>query len=225
MEPCHINLKDVYRYLGFHKQEPDEKTKEQIAEMSKKLESASGIKGTYRIFPLSFENGLEIQGTTLELSGKDIHTLLKESHHCILMAMTLGHEVDRWIRETQIKDMTLAVILDACASSLVEEYCNQLEADIKKEYKNQFFTDRFSAGYGDLPITLQNSFCQVLDTNKKIGLSVSSTHIMTPKKSITAIIGIADTAQPMRIKGCAYCSMVKNCAFRKGGNTCGSSTT
>ena len=44
--------------------------------------------------------------------------------------------------------------------------------------------------------------------------------LMTPQKSVTAIIGIADKPQRARIRGCAYCAMKDTCAFRKGGHSC-----
>lgn len=222
MKLCDINEGDVYRYLGFQNQEPDETTKKQVAEAQEKLKTASGIKGTYKIIPIISQEPITLEGTTLDLPGKNIKLLLKESHHCILMAVTLGHQVDRWIREAQIRDMSQAVVLDACASSLAEEYCNQLEEDIRNEWKSGHFTDRFSPGYGDLPLTVQPPLCKILDTEKKIGLTLSTTNLMAPKKSITALIGIADTPQPMRIKGCGFCSLRENCMYRKGGKTCGS---
>lgn len=228
MNICEVDVTEVYRYLGFQKEKPDDITVEQVAEARAKLEGNTTVKGTYQLFSFSKEEntGILLENTNLVLTGQQISLLLEESHHCILMAVTLGHEVERWIRELQIRDMAKAVILDACASSLIEQYCNQLEKDIQKEMEAQFdsvhFTDRFSPGYGDLPLTVQGSLCKVLQTDKKIGLTVSATHLMSPKKSITAILGIADRPQPMRIKGCGYCNLKETCAYRKGGKTCGS---
>lgn len=138
------------------------------------------------------------------------------------MAVTLGQELDMHIRKLQLHDIAQAVILDACASSFVEEACNRLEDEIKSDLKDQFLTDRFSPGYGDIPLSIQPTFCQILETSRKIGINVDRTHIMTPKKSITAILGIADKPQPMRIRGCGSCNLVKSCIYRKGGTTCGS---
>ena len=84
-----------------------------------------------------------------------------------------------------------------------------------------YLTDRFSPGYGDLPISLQDSFLRLVDAQKQIGLTVTTTHILTPRKSVTAIIGLANQPQNKRFRGCAYCSMFETCAFRKAGKTCG----
>lgn len=226
------DIKEIHRYLGYKPTEtPDETTNLHITEALALLDSNTTAKSTYQIFPIQIPSESDtspilVEGTTLVLEGNDMRTLLSESTHCILLAVTLGPQVDQWLREAQVRDMGKAVILDACANSLVEAYCNfveeQLRLEIQKgETKEKFLTDRFSPGYGDLPLGVQPSFCQVLQTSKKIGLSVSRTFLMSPKKSITAILGIADSPQPMRIKGCGFCQCRENCLYRKGGTTCG----
>lgn len=223
LKDCSVNLKDVYGYLGFANSTPDETTIQQVAEISADLEKRVSPKMVHGIFPIKIENSVLLEGTTLSLEGNDVKKLLAESTQCVLLAVTLGQEVDRLIRETQIKDMARAVILDACANSLVEEYCNEFEEEIRQTIGDQHFTDRFSPGYGDLPLSVQPLFCKILQTDKKIGLMVSNTYLMTPKKSISAVIGIADTPQPMRIKGCAYCNLIKDCNYRKNGSRCSAS--
>lgn len=222
MDSCDVNLLDVYRYLGIKGKEVDEVTKNQVDEMVDLLKTNTSYKETYQIFPIKLGEPIEVIGTTLTLDSKSIKQLLAESTDCVIMAVTLGQQVDKWIREWQIRDMSRAVILDACASSFIEECCNKLEEQVKEKIGSKFLTDRFSPGYGDLPLSMQPLLCKVLQTDKKLGLTVSKTHIMSPKKSITAILGIADTPQPMRIKGCAYCNLRQNCQYRKGGRTCGS---
>lgn len=221
MEKCVINQSDVYRYLGYQDMNVDEGTLTQVQQMAELLYSVVEVQHTSASFPVV--DGVSLVGTTLSFPGKQIQQLLKESHHCILMAVTIGHGVDRKIRELQIRNMADAVVFDACASSLVEEYCNSYEKYLLSTHENLFFTDRFSPGYGDLPLDVQVPLCRILDTNKKMGLSLSPTHLMSPKKSITALVGVADSPQPMRIKGCGYCQMRGQCAYRKGGKTCGSS--
>ncbi|MFI3250050.1 MAG: methionine synthase [Eubacteriales bacterium] len=225
MTTCYIHLPDVYRYLGYGGYQPDHTTQTQIDALSQRLETVAQVKGIYRSFPLEWKEGTPYcVGTTLGFEGNSVSTLLKESSHCMILAITLGHSVDTWLKQLQVQDMSQAVIADACASSLVEQYCDQLEEEARGTIGEKFFTDRFSPGYGDLPLSTQLPFCQVLDTSRKIGLSVSSTALLQPKKSITALLGVCDTPQPMTIKGCDHCSLREVCALRKGGKSCGSST-
>ena len=84
-----------------------------------------------------------------------------------------------------------------------------------------YLTDRFSPGYGDLPLSLQPGLCAVLDAERRVGIHVTSSFLMNPGKSVTAVIGLADKPQMARIRGCAWCVMRNTCTLRKGGKSCG----
>ena len=55
-----------------------------------------------------------------------------------------------------------------------------------------YLRPRFSPGYGDLPLALQADVFWALDCTSKIGVSLSESLIMSPQKSVTAIIGISE---------------------------------
>ncbi len=170
----------------------------------------------------SCKDGILLKGSSLALPGRDIATLFAECSHCILLAVSIGAAVDRILRRAQVLNMADAVILDFCASSAVEDLCGRINSDLENEYeaKDLYLTDRFSPGYGDLPVDLQREICRVLQTDKRLGLTASASNMLIPSKSITAIIGISNRPQPKRISGCGSCKMVKNCSFRKAGTTC-----
>ncbi|HAS78352.1 MAG TPA: methionine synthase, partial [Ruminococcus sp.] len=64
-------------------------------------------------------------------------------------------------------------------------------------------------------------FVEVLDAPKRIGLCVTDTDMLTPKKSVTAVIGVSQKPLAPRRKGCQICSMREKCQFRKKGGHCG----
>ena len=68
---------------------------------------------------------------------------------------------------------------------------------------------------------LHDPVCTALDTHRQIGLTVSSSGMLLPGKSVTALIGVADAPQPKRARGCQHCTMFRNCAYRKEGIACG----
>ena len=77
---------------------------------------------------------------------------------------------------------------------------------------------RFSCGYGDFPLEAQPDICRLLRTDTAIGLCCDESCLLTPRKSVTAVIGIADEP-PARTekKGCGNCAACGHtgCAFRK----------
>ena len=119
--------------------------------------------------------------------------------------------------------MYLALMLDSCASCAIENVCDNFQNELEERLFNEnlYLTDRFSPGYGDMPFEQQREICEILNTSKTIGVSLNESGIMIPRKSVTAIMGIAQKPQKKRFRGCEYCSMFENCDFRKGGITCG----
>lgn len=176
---------------------------------------------TYRVFQLERSDGLRLAGTDFVLPGNDVAALLADCKQCVLLAATLGSGLEPIIRRAEVRDMTRAVVLDCCGSAAIEALCDQAEARIAHALTAPYLTDRFSPGYGDMPIDCQRQFTDILDTARQIGLTLTDSCILTPRKSVTAVIGLADRPQTKRLRGCAYCSMFKNCTFRKAGKTCG----
>lgn len=218
-----FKIEDIARYLGYKSAKMESETLEVIEEIRELFWNLNSWKVDYQVF-LVKRTGEEVGllNTPFFFQGKQIKEMLTDCEECILMAVTLGSSIDMQLRKLQIIDMSKALIADACASSMVECICDQLEEVLKKDYleKGLYFTDRFSPGYGDFPLDTQKNFCAVLHTTKKVGIHVSSSGIMNPSKSITAVIGIAKEPQKMKIKGCAYCNLLANCNYRKGGKTC-----
>lgn len=170
------------------------------------------------------EEGIEVVGTTLVLTGQDIAHLLQHSQRCILMAATLGPAVDALIRARQTQSMAEAVVLDAAATALIERVCDDLESSISQSLPDgQKLTWRYSCGYGDLPLSLQPAFVRVLDTPRRIGLSCTSSLLLTPQKSVTAVMGIAKLPPLPRQARCETCSFSSSCSLRKAGKHCGRS--
>lgn len=211
-----IKKQEVYHYLGCKRGEAS--LDQQIDRMMKKVIQDADCRVIYREFPLVNHHCIN-----LSLPGDDIKRLLKESERCIVMAATIGFKVEREFRFLQIKDMGDALIYDACANAMIESLCDDVNERLIQLYHQQgaYLTDRFSCGYGDLPITTQEQFIQVLDARRKIGLHVNEHSILVPGKSVTAILGIASVPQPALVRGCGVCALKERCAYRKGGTTCG----
>lgn len=162
------------------------------------------------------------QHCLVKLQGNDIQELLKTSSHCIFIAATLGNRVDALLRKLQVQDMGKALIYDACANAAIEQVLDDVQGEIATNVSKDkcYCSDRYSCGYGDLPLHLQANFIKELDTQKSIGLFSNAAHVLSPNKSVTAIIGISTQPQPALIKGCSACMLYETCQRRKAGNPC-----
>ena len=99
------------------------------------------------------------------------------------------------------------------------------EAELRNAAAGQgrYLTGRYSPGYGDWDLSMQKEFLRTLNAEKKIGLCLNSSLLLTPLKSVTAAIGLENKDAPRIIKkkDCTACNLFASCAYRKGGTTCG----
>lgn len=213
---------EISRYLGI-KGETDAVTMQVIGDCVFELQQIIKQRYIYGIFDIKVTDCIELKGTELTLTGGDIYNHLKDCEKCTVMAATLGIEADNAIRIAQSRDMLRAVVMDASASEYIEKLCDCVEDEIKEiaageGYNTKF---RFSPGYGDLPLGTQKSLLDTIDAGRKIGITLTSGNLMTPSKSVTAVIGFTKNEVGKQHTSCDICSMKDNCKFRKEGKSCG----
>lgn len=155
------------------------------------------------------------------MHGNDIEKHLEGCEKAIVMCATLGAEIDKLIRISQIADMAKAVVIDSFASVAIEQVCSKVDEQMAEKYPDYNMTFRFSPGYGDYPISLQKSFLTMLDAQRKIGLTTNDNYLLMPSKSVTAVIGLSKSPIERRKRGCAVCNMRYKCKYRKSGEHCG----
>ena len=212
-----LNMNEILKYLGFRGQELTEEIAAQIRRCTDEVLAAATPRLTYRHAPL--EDGA-VLGVTF--AGNDIPRMLEPCEEVVLFGATLGPGVERLMMRYEVVNAADSVIMDACASTAIENICNNFESDMRRtvEAEGRYLTDRFSPGYGDLPIAEQPKFFALLDMTRRIGVSLTPTTIMVPRKSVTAIMGIARTPQLHRPPDCEHCLMFRTCPFRKAGRRC-----
>ena len=124
--------------------------------------------------------------------SRDLCRALQSCDAVILFAATLGIEIDRLITKYSRISPARALCLQAIGAERIESLCNLLCKTLKEEYAQRGFSlcPRFSPGYGDLSLCVQNDIFCLLDCTKRLGISLNESLLMSPSKSVTAIIGI-----------------------------------
>ncbi len=113
---------------------------------------------------------------------------LSGARRAVLVCATVGLGIDRLVARYTRSRPTRALIMQAIGAERVEAVLDALTEELEKKYGR--LRPRFSVGYGDAPLEAQREMTERLDTAKTIGVSLSDNLIMTPTKSVTAIIGI-----------------------------------
>ena len=79
-------------------------------------------------------------------------------------------------------------MFQAIGSERVESLCDELCRELEGEWGT--VRPRFSPGYGDLPLSLQKEIFALLDCGRSIGVALGENLLMSPSKSVTAIVGV-----------------------------------
>ena len=166
-----------------------------------------------------------LEGCDLILEGNSIAEHLRGACKVALMACTLGAVSEREMRKHEAISVADGVMFGACCSALVEAAANITEDLVVRFAQDMGMSTnwRFSPGYGDLPLNVQPVFLKALDASRRLGISVTSTNMLVPVKSVTAVLGLfekpADGGEA-RVDACAICRLRDGCELRKRGVTC-----
>lgn len=210
-----LDKSQIRRYAGYKEKfkiipEIEEKIDILISEIKQKAR----VKYTYEIFDVSVLED-EVKFADISFKSRFLAKNLKCCDKIILLAITLGNEVDSMIRRYSTIDGTSMILVQAIAAEYLEKYIDEIEKEIlSKIDKKVYFKPRFSPGYSDLDIVHQKDVINILNATKKIGLSTTSSYMLTPAKSVTAIIGITDTDYKNVKNKCNSC-MLANCSMRE----------
>ena len=217
-----MDLKETLRYLGYRGKDGDEQTLRLIRESWEELEQKAEKRACYREFPLKFQDKCIDMGC-LQTKSRDLENHLEGCTQVVLFAATLGVQADNLIRRYSHLEMSRAVVIQAAAAAMLEEYCDQVNEEIRIEYekKGLFLRSRFSPGYGDFPLSCQPALIGGLEAGKRIGIALTDSCLMLPTKSVTAVIGAGPVRQGSAGRGqgdgaggCGACSKT-DCLYRR----------
>jgi hypothetical protein len=175
----------------------------------------------YRSFAPIFDDDageIRLPDAALTLTGGGIRRNLGGAERVIVMAATLGSEAERAITAAQHEGMSMALAMDAAATACIEAVCDEVCEEIAVAAAKEGLStgNRFSPGYGDLPLALQPAILATLDAGRKIGLTCTDTLIMLPRKSVTAFVWLFRKECGEEKRDCVSCDLRDGCAFRRG---------
>ena len=124
----------------------------------------------------------------LDAASDDLERHLKGCEEAVVFAATVGIELDRLISRYAVLSPTKSLLFQAIGAERIESLCNEFQKELSEGGVR--LTSRFSPGYGDLGLQYQSRIFALLDCPRRIGLTVNQSLIMSPSKSVTAIVGI-----------------------------------
>ncbi|MBR3837952.1 MAG: hypothetical protein IKJ74_07435 [Clostridia bacterium] len=170
---------EILRYAGSFQNDP-----QTVALLRECLEEAEG-KFTYRVCYRLLEEDNAL------LASEPLKAYFSPCKKRVVFAATVGVEIDRLITKYGRISPARALMLQAIGTERVEALCDAFCQSLEREYQMKAVR-RISPGYGKLPLSLQKEIFDLLDCQRQIGLTLGSSLLMCPTKSVTAFVGLKE---------------------------------
>lgn len=203
-----LNRSEILRYAGFPaavlrakgKGKKDDSfcevpTDEELARrLDEVIELAKG-QFIYRLSYVCAKLGRDDEGYPVlpfEQHSDDLKKNLENCEGVIILAATVGAGIDRLIRRYERTEPATGLLLQGMGAERVETLVDTFNDEVNKACEDMGLKahPRYSPGYGDLPITVQPDLLKLLEAEKRLGITLNASYMMSPSKSVTAIIGI-----------------------------------
>ncbi len=218
-----LNLKpgEVLRREGFRgHSEVRPQIKSQITELLASLENAHLLEPVfaYEIYPIarmatdqvSLEGNKAVQGSLLP-------SIFPEAKELAVMVCTIGPGLEKQVTEYSksgetFRGMLLDGIGSAAVDMLTQEACRFM-AD-KASSRGYQTSSPINPGMPGLPITEQWNLLELANASE-IGVSLTSSGIMVPRKSTSMVIGMGPQMKRWtQAEVCARCNLRETCPYR-----------
>jgi hypothetical protein len=172
----------------------------------------------YEILPIA-EKGhgqLSLEGNIV-VHGPLLPSLLPEAKELAAVVCTIGPQLEKQVtkyfdRNKPLEALLLDGIGSAAVDSLIEEVCKLMTA--KALSKGYQASSPISPGMPGLPITEQWQLMKMVPA-REIGVSLTSSGVMVPRKSASMVIGIGPQMRTWsRAEVCTRCSLKRTCPYR-----------
>ena len=218
-----ITFEKVCRLLGRGKR--GHLSKRLLRRVDRSIEAAYELIGPAVVYTekkiQGADNGSLVLAENMVLHSRKLTGTLGRCDRAAIFIATIGRGIDSLIqRLIKEKKLAEAYIFDAIGSIAAEETVEKFHRMCDRLFagKNEVTTLRFSPGYCDWKVQEQRKIFDLMD-NGSIGVHLTESCLMTPRKSVSGVFGIACGKQIAKNGGnpCLQCGMLHCMARRTDG--------
>lgn len=203
----------VHRELSYGRETPDEAVRDLTDVLLRRVETVVEPCGTFRLYDGRASADLvELEEGTVLPVGEALAGVLAGCHRFAVFAATVGEAYGE-LRAHHRDDPVADYVLDGIGNCVVAAVGKLLEHRIAAEVPTLRHGSRIAPGYCGWPLVGQRDIFRLLG-GEPCGITLTSSCLMRPLKSISGIVGIGRDIRPGG-HGCRWCSL-DNCARRKG---------
>ncbi len=179
---------EIFRYAGVKTADSD--MDELLKQCLDECGDCFSYNVCYTMLPVKISGGL-VEFGGLKTESKNLSAALNGCDTVVVFAATVGLGIDRLIKKYSRISPSKALMFQAIGTERAESLCNSFCDDLQILYGDEFeIRPRFSAGYGDFPLACQSEIFAMLDSGRRIGLCLNESLMMSPSKSVTAVVGL-----------------------------------
>lgn len=219
--PLSLKTREVLRRVGF-----GEHSEIRPEIKSSILELLAGVQNVHLLEPvMAYEirsitemsyRQLYLEGNVV-VHGPLLPSLLPEAKELAVVVGTIGPKLEKqateyFNRDEPLRGMLLDGIGSAAVDSLTQEACKLIAGEASS--RGYDVSSPINPGMPGLAITEQWRLLEMVPA-REIGVSLTSSGIMVPRKSTSMVIGIGPKMKTWpQAEVCARCSLRKTCHYR-----------
>ena len=172
----------------------------------------------YEIYPVA-EIGhqqLSLEGNAV-LHGSALPSVLSKARELAVMVCTIGSRLEEKVtdyfdRNEPLRGLLLDSIGSAAVGSLAQESCELIRREAS--LRGYQASSPLSPGGRNFPLSEQWQLFKLVPA-EEIGVRLTSTVLMVPRKSVSMVIGIGTQMTTWtKAEACARCNLSKTCRYR-----------
>ena len=179
--------KEAFRYMNCKGDCKSEELENLYGECLREYKKIASYKAVYIKVSVLLKEDHMVDFGFCQIQNENLYKNLSGCDSAYVFAATAGLGVDRLIMRLGKISPAEAMVCDCIASSAIEVWCDEVNAEINKHYETK---PRFSPGYGGVSLQHQKDVLSFLDAERKLGITLSDLLMMIPIKSVTAFVGI-----------------------------------
>jgi hypothetical protein len=219
--PLSLKTREVLRREGFRgHSEVRPEIKSLILELLASVDNAHLLEPAvaYEIYSITEMSHSQVSlGGNTAVHGPLLPSLLPEAKELAAVVCTIGPRLEKqatdyFNRDEPLRGVLLDGIGSAAVDSLTQEVCKFMAGEASS--RGYQVSSPINPGMPGLPITEQWQLLEMVPA-REIGVSLTSSGIMVPRKSTSMVIGIGPQMKTWtRAEVCARCSLRKTCPYR-----------
>ena len=219
--PLSLKTQDVLRREGFRgnfKVRP--KIKSLILELLASVENAHLLEPAiaYEVYPITemTSSQVSLEGNSV-VHGSLLPSIFPEAKELVIVVCTIGPRLEKQVTDYSNGGETLrGMLLDGIGSAVVDTLAQEACKFMAGEASSRGYqaSSPINPGMPGLAITEQWQLLKMVPA-REIGVSLTSSGIMVPRKSTSMVIGIGPQMTTWtQAEVCAHCSLRKTCPYR-----------